>query len=162
MNFALITSVNYPQVAAIYAEGIKTGLATFETQVPTWAQWDTSHLPFGRIVIIENTTIMGWGSLAPVSSRCVYGGVAEVSVYVAEHARGKGYGKKLLLELIKISEENGLWTLQSGIMKANEASIQMHIKCGFRVIGYREKIGKLNGDWLDNVILEKRSNRIGI
>ncbi len=162
MNFALITNVNYPKVAAIYAEGIKTGVATFETQVPTWEQWDTSHLPFGRIVIIENTTIMGWGSLAPVSSRCVYGGVAEVSVYVAEHARGKGYGKKLLLELIKISEENGLWTLQSGIMKANEASIQMHIKCGFRVIGYREKIGKLNGDWLDNVILEKRSNRIGI
>lgn len=162
MIFAAITPKNYPQVAAIYTEGIKTGMATFETSIPNWEKWDASHLPFGRIVVMDNTTIMGWGSLAPVSSRCVYGGVAEVSVYVAEHARGKGYGKKLLLELIKISEENGLWTLQSGIMKANEASKQMHLKCGFRVIGYREKIGKLNGEWLDNVILEKRSNRIGI
>ena len=162
MIFAAITPTNYAQVAAIYAEGIKTGVATFETSIPNWEKWDASHLPFGRIVVMEGTIIKGWAALAPVSSRCVYGGVAEVSIYVAEKARRKGYGKKLLFELIKLSEENALWTLQSGIMKTNEASIQMHMECGFRVIGFREKIGKLNGIWLDNVLLERRSKLIGI
>ena len=162
MTFTAVTNTNYPQVAAIYAEGIETGIATFETTIPDWEKWDASHLALGRIAIIEDNVLKGWAALSPVSSRCVYGGVAEVSVYVAENARGKGYGKILLQELIKISEENALWTLQSGIMKANEASIQMHIKCGFREIGYREKIGQLNGVWLDNVILERRSKLIGI
>ena len=162
MTFTAVTNTNYPQVAAIYAEGIETGIATFETTIPDWEKWDASHLALGRIAIIEDNLLKGWAALSPVSSRCVYGGVAEVSVYVAENARGKGYGKILLQELIKISEENALWTLQSGIMKANEASIQMHINCGFRVIGYREKIGQLHGVWLDNVILERRSKLIGI
>tara|TARA_R110000868_G_scaffold68720_1_gene203199 strand:+ start:31445 stop:31933 length:489 start_codon:yes stop_codon:yes gene_type:complete len=162
MQFFPITESYYPEVAQIYEEGIKTGMATFETTVPDWNTWDSSHLPFGRIALTENAQILGWASLSPVSSRCVYGGVAEVSVYVAEKARGKGIGKKLLQELIRISEENNLWTLQSGIMSANKSSIQMHINCGFRVIGYREKIGQLHGIWLDNVILERRSKIIGI
>jgi L-amino acid N-acyltransferase YncA len=163
MKIVTISEVNFPLVAKIYLEGIQTGMATFETQVPTWKKWDVSHIAFGRIAIIDDQeTMLGWASLAPVSSRCVYGGVAEVSVYVAKNSRGKGIGKKLLLELIKISEENGIWTLQAGIMTSNVASINLHTSCGFRVIGYREKIGKLHDVWLDNVILEKRSKRIGI
>ncbi len=162
MQFNSITKANYNQVAQIYEEGIKTGMATFETKSVDWSTWDKNHLKFGRITLQDGETILGWASLASVSSRCVYGGVAEVSVYVAEKARGKGIGKKLLLELIKISEDYNIWTLQSGIMRDNKASIQMHINCGFRIIGYREKIGQLNGVWLDNVLLECRSKTIGI
>ncbi len=162
MSFVAINESNYAKVAQIYQEGIATGMATFETTAPSWGNWDASHLPFGRITIQDKTQILGWASLSPVSSRCVYSGVAEVSVYVVEKARGQGIGKKLLKQLIKISEENNLWTLQSGIMSANTASIQMHMNCGFRVIGYREKIGLLNSVWLDNVLLERRSKIIGV
>jgi phosphinothricin acetyltransferase len=162
MKFHAITETNYSQIAKIYEEGIKTGMATFETIAVDWETWDKNHLPVGRITLQEGNTVLGWASLANVSSRCVYGGVAEVSVYVSEKSRGKGIGKKLLLELIKISEKNGFWTLQSGIMRDNKASIQMHINCGFREIGYREKIGQLNGVWLDNILLERRSKTIGI
>lgn len=162
MKLELISESNYPQVATIYLEGLKTGMATFETEAPDWNKWNTSHLKFGRIAFSDNNQLLGWAALSPVSSRCVYGGVAEVSIYVAEKFRGKGIGKKLMQELIKVSEENAIWTLQAGIMKANEGSIQMHIKSGFRVIGYREKIGKLHDTWLDNVILERRSKIIGV
>jgi len=162
MNFVPITSKNYTAVADIYKEGIGTGMATFETDIPTWEKWDSAHLSFGRIALAQNNTMLGWASLAPVSSRCVYGGVAEVSVYVAENARGKGIGKQLLNALITTSEKNGIWTLQAGIMTANRASIKLHLSCGFRIIGYREKIGKLHGKWLDNTILERRSEIIGI
>ena len=106
--------------------------------------------------------MLGWTALTPVSSRCVYSGVAEVSVYVATDARGKGIGKTLLTELIQQSEENGIWTLQSGIFAENEGSIKLHEKCGFRLVGYREKIGKKNGIWKDNVLMERRSKNIGI
>ncbi|RXP61364.1 N-acetyltransferase [Lutibacter sp. HS1-25] len=160
MEFVDINTSNFDQVSKIYWEGIQTGIATFETSVPTWETWNNSHFKFGRIALIENNLLLGWASLTPVTNRCVYAGVAEVSVYVAENSRGKGIGKKLLKKLIKISEENNIWTLQSGIMRKNEASIQMHLNCGFRLIGYREKIGKLNGEWLDNVILERRSKLI--
>lgn len=162
MKVIPISETNFNAVAKIYEEGIKTGVATFETKAPDWKTWDITHLNFGRIAIVENNVILGWASLAPVSSRCVYGGVAEVSVYVSEKVRGKGIGKKLLQELVAISEANNIWTLQSGIMRANKASIQIHIACGFRVIGYREKIGKLNGVWLDNIIVERRSKKTGI
>ena len=162
MKIIPISETNFNAVAKIYEEGIKTGVATFETKAPDWKTWDITHLNFGRIAIVENNVILGWASLAPVSSRCVYGGVAEVSVYVSEKARGKGIGKKLLQELVTISEANNIWTLQSGIMRANKASIQIHIASGFRVIGYREKIGKLNGVWLDNIIVERRSKKTGI
>ncbi|WP_370628050.1 MULTISPECIES: N-acetyltransferase family protein [unclassified Cellulophaga] len=162
MTIVPITEANYPRVAKIYKEGINTGLATFETQVPAWKKWHTAHLNYGRIAVLSKDKMLGWASLAPVSNRCVYGGVAEVSVYVAEASRGKGVGKKLLHELIRISEEHGIWTLQAGIMTANVTSIHLHTSCGFRIIGYREKIGKLHDIWLDNTLLERRSKHIGI
>lgn len=160
MEIRPIEKNDFPVVKAIYKEGIETGMATFETQVPTWQQWDASHLPLGRILMLENNQVLGWASLSPTSKRKVYKGVAEVSVYVKASARGKGVGKKLLLELIKISETNAIWTLQSSIMPENTASIKLHKTCGFRVLGYREKIGQLHGVWKDNIILERRSKII--
>jgi len=162
MDFIEITEKNYNQVAEIYEEGIATGKATFETKIPKWEAWDASHLSFGRIALIENNQMLGWAALSPVSSRCVYGGVAEVSVYVAEAARGKGVGKTLLNKLKEISEQNNIWTLQSSIFRNNSSSKALHLKCGFREIGYKEKIGQLNGVWLDNVLLERRSEVVGI
>lgn len=162
MGFVQIEKHHFPEVARIYKEGLETGLATFETQVPSWEIWNDNHLPFARITIIENKNMYGWATLSQVSKRSVYKGVAEVSLYVSKESRGKGFGRKLLKELIRQSEINGIWTLQSGIMQANEASIQLHLDCGFRMIGFREKIGKLNDVWLDNVILERRSKIVGI
>ncbi|MGA9590733.1 MAG: N-acetyltransferase family protein [Salegentibacter sp.] len=162
MNFLEIEEAHYPQVAEIYRQGLETRLATFETSVPEWAAWNKSRLPFGRIGLEENGQLLGWGSLTPVSSRHVYRGVAEISVYISAENRGKGLGEKLLNKLIAVSEENALWTLQAGIMRANKASINLHKKCGFRVIGYREKIGELDGVWLDNIIMERRSRTTGI
>ncbi|MEQ8928182.1 MAG: N-acetyltransferase family protein [Fulvivirga sp.] len=158
---SLVESI-YPDVAQIYQQGIDTGIATFETKVPTWVEWDKSHLPYGRLVAVEDNTVLGWAALSPVSSRCVYGGVAEVSIYLAEQARGKGIGKKLLNALIATSEENGIWTLQAGVFPMNKASIALHEKCGFRMIGYKERIGQLNGQWIDNILLERRSKIVGI
>tara|TARA_B100000497_G_scaffold126326_1_gene164914 strand:+ start:1740 stop:2231 length:492 start_codon:yes stop_codon:yes gene_type:complete len=157
-----IDEANFDAVAEIYAEGIETGKATFETNVPSWSSWDDSHFPFGRIAAYITGNMLGWASLSPVSSRCVYAGVAEVSVYVSQDARGKGVGKLLLESLIDISEENGIWTLQSGIFPSNTSSIALHEKCGFRKIGYRERIGKLRDNWYDNVLMERRSSIIGI
>lgn len=162
MQVESITAENFPQVADIYGQGIATGMATFETTVPSWPSWDAAHLAYGRIVAIEDSIILGWAALSPVSSRCVYGGVAEVSVYVAADARGKGVGRYLLNQLIAISEENGIWTLQSGVFPENEGSIALHERCGFRRIGYKERIGQLAGQWKDNVLLERRSNIVGV
>ena len=161
-SFTEITQSLYPEVARIYQEGIDTGKATFETSVPSWEKWDASHFQFGRIAVTEEDSMCGWAALTPVSNRCVYGGVAEVSVYVSKNFWGRGIGSQLLTELIKISEENQIWTLQSSIFRNNTSSIRLHEKCGFRVIGYKEKIGKLHGDWYDNILLEKRSTKIGI
>ena len=152
---------DWKEVAAIYASGIATGFATFETSVPDWSKWDKDHLPFARIVATEKEVI-GWASLTAVSNRCVYGGVAEVSVYVSKVHRGKGVGKKLLNSLIAESEKNGIWTLQAGIFSENIVSIKLHESVGFRIIGYRERIGKLNDLWKDTVLLEKRSKVIGV
>ncbi len=157
-----ISKENYPEVARIYGDGLKTGTATFETTIPTWEKWDSGHLSFGRIMALEENNHLGWAALSPVSSRCVYGGVAEVSVYVSESARGKGVGEFLLKNLIEISEANNIWTLQSGIFRDNMASHKLHIKCGFREIGYKEKVGQLRGVWKDNVLLERRSKIVGI
>jgi phosphinothricin acetyltransferase len=162
MKILAIEQKHFPVVAAIYAEGIATGTATFETNIPSWEAWDRSHLPFGRIAALENDTILGWAALSPVSSRCVYGGVAEVSVYVSAQARGKGVGKFLLQNLIRSSEENHIWTLQSGVFRENKASIALHEKCDFRIIGYKERIGQLQGVWYDNVLLERRSRVVGL
>ena len=158
MEFVPITISNYHKIARIYLEGIKTGIATFETEVPDWNTWNLSHLPKARIALLVAQQIIGFAALSKVSNRKVYTGVAEVSVYVSENARGKGFGKKLLLKLIQLSEENGIWTLQSSIMRANKASIHMHLECGFRILGYREKIGQLKGVWLDNILMERRSS----
>ena len=160
MKFITINETNYPQVVKIYTEGIKTGIATFETQVPDWKTWNEGHLLFGRIALVQNEQMIGFTSLSPVSKRAVYKGVAEVSVYVSETKRGNGFGEKLLSKLIEISEENNIWTLQSGIMRANKASIHIHQKCGFRIIGYRERISQLYNVWLDNIILERRSKMV--
>ncbi len=143
-------------------QGIKTGIATFETSSPQWDDWNQSHFAFGRIATFENNQMLGWAALIPVSSRCVYGGVAEVSIYVSENSRGKNIGKRLLIALIKESEDNHIWTLQSSIFRQNIASLHLHLKCGFRQIGYKEKIGLLNGIWYDNILLERRSNKVGI
>ena len=162
MNLVEISEENYPEVARIYGEGLQTGTATFETTIPSWEKWDAGHLPFGRIIAVEDNNYLGWAALSPVSSRCVYGGVAEVSVYVAETARGKGAGAFLLKNLIEISEANNIWTLQSGIFRDNVASHKLHIKCGFREVGYKEKVGQLHGVWKDNVLFERRSKVVGI
>jgi L-amino acid N-acyltransferase YncA len=162
MEFHAIDQSNFPQVAAIYKSGIYTGNATFETNVPSYEAWDQSHLSFGRIAAVANDSMLGWAALSKVSDRCVYGGVAEVSIYIAPESRGKGIGCILLQKLITVSEQNGIWTLQCGIMRENEASIQLHLKCGFRLIGYREKVGKLRDTWRDNVIMERRSTVVGV
>ncbi len=159
--FTDIDAVNYPQVVRIYEQGIATGVATFETSAPTWNEWDKAHLPFGRISYWEGDEMLGWASLTAVSNRCIYQGVAEVSVYVDPDSKGKGVGTALLQKLIQISEEHGIWTLQASIFRENEISIALHKKCGFRVMGYRERIGKLHGKWYDNILLERRSNTIG-
>lgn len=147
-------------VKEIYLAGLATGNASFETAAPEWEAWDNSHVKHSRLVAEVDDKIAGWAALSPVSGRCVYGGVAEVSVYVSDTARGKGLGAMLLNALIENSESNGIWTLQSGILQENEASIRLHEKCGFRTIGYREKLGQLNGVWRNVVLMERRSKLI--
>ncbi len=148
-------------VLEIYAQGIAGRLATFETNVPTWEHWDDNHLAQCRLVALLDNHIVGWAALSGVSSRCVYAGVAEVSIYVATEAHGQGVGKGLLQTLVRTSEEAGFWTLQSGILDGNAASIALHEKCGFRVVGYREKLGQLEGVWRDVTLMERRSQVIG-
>lgn len=152
---------HWPEVSEIYKEGIQTAMATFETEIPSWDQWDKNHIDTCRIVAKRGDQILGWAALSEVSSRCVYGGVAEISIYVAEKSRGFKIGEKLLNHLIIESERNGFWTLQSGIFPENTASLKLHKKAGFRKIGYREKIGQLNGVWKDNILMEKRSKNVG-
>lgn len=153
---------HWKDVSKIYKEGIDTGMATFEKEIPTWKTWNNGHLKECRIIAQINQEIVGWAALSPVSSRCVYGGVGEVSVYVDKEFKRNNIGKKLLQKLINESEKNGLWTIQSGVFPENIASIKLHKKLGFRQIGYREKIGKLDGVWKDNILLERRSKLIGI
>ena len=162
MEIRSMISSDWEAVSRIYNQGMRTGYATFEQEVPPWEEWDKNHLKECRIIAQEDHEILGWAALSPVSSRCVYGGVGEVSVYVSEEARGKGVGKALMNQLIQESESAGLWTLQSGIFPENTASIILHEKMGFRKIGFRERVGKLNGQWKDNVLFERRSTRVGI
>lgn len=162
MEIRPITKDNFPEVVEIYKQGLATNIATFQNDLPQWEDWNKGHLDFCRISIYENNKMLGWTALTPVSSRCVYAGVAEVSVYIAQKERGKGIGKILLNELITQSEANEIWMLQSGIFSENQSSIKLHEKCGFRMVGYREKIGKKNGIWKDNILMEYRSKNIGI
>ncbi len=149
-------------VLAIYREGIATRNATFETTAPDWERWDGGHHPFARFAALgEGREVLGWAALSPVSRRAVYSGVAEVSVYVGESARGKGVGALLLESLIEGSETGGIWTLQAGIFPENRASLAIHRRFGFREVGVRERIGCLDGVWRDVVLLERRSERVG-
>lgn len=151
---------DWPAVRAIYLEGIATGNATFETAAPDWPEWDARHLPHCRFVARERGEIVGWAALSAVSSRPVYRGVAEVSIYIAERARGRGIGRTLLHALIAASERHGIWTLQAGIFPENIASVELHSRAGFRLVGTRERIARRNGQWRDTILLERRSPKI--
>ena len=161
MKITNLLPEHWDAVKTIYEEGIATGNATFQTEAPGWDDWNKDHSPKARLVAIENDTILGWAAITPVSGRCVYAGVGEVSVYVSAAARGKGIGKQLLLALIEATEKENFWTLQAGIFPENTASIAIHEACGFRVIGTRERIGKMKGVWRDTVLLERRSSVTG-
>ena len=152
---------DWPEVAEIYREGIATGDATFETDVSEWDRWDRNHLSGCRLVARAGKQITGWVALSSVSGRCVYSGVAEVSIYVKSSARGQGIGKALLEAAIKESERIGIWTLQSGTFPENVASIAIQKACGFREVGTREKIGCMYGRWRDVVLMERRSRIVG-
>ena len=149
---------DWDAVRRIYRQGIATGEATFETEAPEWERWDSAHLEHCRLVAREAGAAMGWAALSPVSARRVYRGVAEVSVYVAERARGRGMGLALLEALVAESERRGIWTLQASIFPENIASLELHRKCGFRVVGRRERIAELKGVWRDVMLLERRSD----
>ena len=162
MHLLPLTALHWPAARAIYAEGMATGTATFTTELPTWEAWDSGHLPTCRLVATDETGIvLGWVALSPVSGRCVYAGVAEVSVYVAAAARGRGVGLELMRALVAESEQNGLWTLQAGIFPENAASLRLHEAVGFRQVGRRERIGQLRGVWHDTLLLERRSAVVG-
>ena len=147
---------HWPEVERIYLEGIATGNATFETESPGWENWDAKHHRHSRLIALEGIGLLGWAALSPVSTRRVYTGVAEVSIYVAETARGRGVGRALLAALVEQAEANGIWTLQAGIFPENLASIALHKAYGFREVGVRERIGQLRGRWRDVVLLERR------
>lgn len=157
-----LTSVHWPAVRSIYIEGIATGDATFQQATPEWREWDEAHLQICRMVATEGDELVGWAALSPVSRRPVYAGVAEVSIYVAERARGRGVGNHLMKRLIADSEAAGIWTLQAGIFPENAASLRLHAAAGFRVVGPRLRLGSLHGRWRDVVLLERRSTISGI
>ena len=162
IRVAALLPEHWPEARRIYEEGIATGHATFETAAPSWQEWDASHLEAPRLAACDGDQILGWAALSPVSSRCVYGGVAEVSVYVSVASRGRGVGTLLLEALIRESEEQGIWTLQAGIFPENTASVSVHRKLGFAEVGRRERLGKLKGQWRDVLLLERRSTTVGV
>lgn len=153
---------DWPRVREIYLEGVATGDATFETEAPTWERWTASHLPRPRIVARVGGEVAGWAALSPVSGRDAYRGVAEVSVYVAASHRGRGVGRALLEMLTRESEGFGVWTLQASIFPENAASLALHERCGFRVVGRRERIARLKGVWRNTLLLERRSRVAGV
>jgi len=160
MEIRDLTPLDSQEVARIFEDGIRTGEATFETAAPSWEEWDAAHTEH-RLVAELDGAVVGWAALSPVSERCCYGGVAESSVYVAEEVRGRGVGRELLEELIRRSEAAGIWTLQAGIFPENKPSLRLHLVCGFRLVGVRERLGELNGVWRDVLLLERRSEVAG-
>ena len=160
LSISPMSGHDWQAIRQIYLDGIATELATFETEAPDWKTWDNEHLACCRLIAGLNGQIIGWAALSPVSGRCVYAGVAEASVYVASDARGQGAGKALLQRLILESEQAGIWTLEAGIFSQNKASIALHTACGFRMVGYRERLGELHGEWRDVVLMERRSSKI--
>jgi len=163
MNFVIepMTPDDWEQVRGIYAEGIRSGNATFETSAPNWEEWDRAHLPFCRLVARSHGAVVGWAALSPVSGRKAYAGVAEASIYVSEKAQGKGIGTALQEELTRQSEAHGIWTLQGVVFPENTASLALLKKTGFREVGRRERISKLEGRWRDTILLERRSPVVG-
>jgi len=157
-----MTCADWDAVRTIYAEGIATGNASIETGPPTWDVWNARHLDQCRLVARLGGAVVGWVALAPYSGRCAYHGVAEVSIYIAERHRGQGIGRALLDAAIAESERHGIWTLQAGIFPENGISIALHTKCGFREVGTRERLGKLNGAWRNVILLERRSSVVGV
>jgi phosphinothricin acetyltransferase len=155
-----MTTTDWPSVRSIYAGGIATGHATFETTPPTWERWDAAHLGDHRFVATIDDEVVGWIATSPVSDRCVYAGVVEHSVYVQPERRGQGVGRALLDTLIASTEAVGVWTIQTGIFPENTASVELHRRCGFRIVGRREKIGQLDGVWRDTLLLERRSSAL--
>ena len=156
MQIRTLDESDWPAVATIYAEGIATGNATFEVDVPTWERWDAAH-PSLRLVAESDGAVLGWAALSPYSDRRCYRGVAEESVYVAASARGRGVGRALLGELIDRAEAEGYWTLLAGVFPENDSSLALHLALGFRVVGIHEKLGDLDGVFRDVVWLERRS-----
>lgn len=161
MNFVIdqMKATDWEQVRSIYLEGLRSGNSTFETGAPSWEQWDEGHLKFARLVMRDGDQIVGWAALSPVSKRNVYRGVAELTVYVSEIFQGQGIGRALLEALIEVSERNGIWTLQASIFPENTASVKLHLRCGFREVGRRERIAMLNGTWRDTLLFERRSTK---
>jgi len=153
-----LTKDHWPLVEKIYIEGIETKMATFQTRSPGWEDWNDSHHSFCRYVISDSDGVKGWAALLPVSKRKVYRGVAEVSIYITNKSRAKGLGKKLLQYLIQKSENNNIWTLQASLFPENKASFKLLKSLGFREVGYREKIGQLEGIWRNTILMERRSN----
>lgn len=153
---------DWNQVCHIFNEGIQTGNATFETEAPTWESWDRDYFSVCRLVARKGQEVVGWAALTPISKREAYCGAAEVSIYISSTSTGNGVGTKLLERLVDVSEECGFWSLEADIFKENESSILLHKKCGFREVGTRCRLGKLNGLWRDVVILERRSDVVGM
>jgi phosphinothricin acetyltransferase len=151
-----MSASDWPQVEAIYAEGIATRQATFEAETPTWAEFDADRLPEHRLVAVAGGRIVGWAALSPTSRRACYSGVVEHSVYVAAESRGHGIGKALMEALLHSSDEGGIWTIQTSIFPENDASLALHAQLGFRVVGRRERIAALDGVWRDTLLLERR------
>ena len=151
-----LREADWPRVAEIYEQGIAGRNATFETEAPSWKAWDGAHLSRHRLVAEEAGRVLGWAALSPISERCCYRGVAENSIYMAEEARGRGVGQALLERLVADAEADGIWTIQTGIFPENELSIRLHERCGFRVVGVRERLGQLDGEWRDVVLMERR------
>lgn len=162
MDIRELQAADYPAVEAIYLQGIETGDATFETRVKNWTSWDQNTAQAGRLVAIDDDKILGWACLSDVTSRCVYRGVAETSVYIDASARGRGLGLILLNALVEASEKAGYWTLQARIFPENVASVAIHLRAGFKPMGLHERLGKLNGIWRDVQLLERRSSMVGL
>jgi L-amino acid N-acyltransferase YncA len=156
-----MTADDWPDVCRIYEEGLATGTGSFETAAPSWEQWNAKRLPHSRLVA-RDQTVIGWAALSPFSQRSCYAGVAEVAIYVAAAARGRGVGRVLLRSLIESAEAHGIWTLQGATIAENVASLALQARCGFRVVGRRERIAKRDNVWHDTILTERRSPKIGL
>jgi phosphinothricin acetyltransferase len=155
VRIADLLPAHWPDAARIYADGLDQG--TFEERIPTFEEWDAGHLAAPRLIALSDGEVVGWAALAPVSSRDCYSGVTEVSVYVARTARRRGVGRELLQELVRRADDAGIWTIQAGILAGNVPSVALHSSCGFRIVGTRERIAQKRGEWLDVVLMERRS-----